>query len=74
MVEASAQAGQFMQMLKCKRKNTNLYYKNPKLQKFDEVLAKKLFQRENPGLDLEQIRHIIENLLYLKVKQILMLF
>lgn len=65
-VIASVDASQFMQTLKYMGKQTTLYYKDPKLQKFNDVLAMKIFQVENPGVDIEQIRHTEEEFALLK--------
>ncbi|XP_063941253.1 chromatin-remodeling ATPase INO80-like [Daucus carota subsp. sativus] len=37
-------------------KETTLFYKSPSLQAIDEAMARKIFEKENPGVDIEAIR------------------
>ncbi|MDV3180567.1 MAG: hypothetical protein Q8829_02710, partial [Candidatus Phytoplasma australasiaticum] len=49
----SKDSQKFLQTLKLKRKQTTVYYKNPKIQTLDEEIARRLFLKQNPGMDLE---------------------
>lgn len=60
IVEANSETRQFMQTLKLRGKTTTLFYKDPKIHKFNDVVALKLSQKDNPKVDLEQIRKIKE--------------
>ena len=57
MIQAGSQNSQkFLQTLKFKGKKATFFYKDPKLQTIDEELAKRLFLKDNPGVDLEELR------------------
>ncbi|XP_063938513.1 uncharacterized protein LOC135148207 [Daucus carota subsp. sativus] len=58
----------FCQTLKFRGKETTLFYKSPSLQAIDEAVAKKIFERENPGIDIEAIRLEEERLAAEKMK------
>ena len=45
-----------MQTLKLKGKETSVYYQDPKLQKLDEEISKRLFLKDNPGMDFESLK------------------
>lgn len=61
VINTDAELGQFMQILKLKGRKTNLYYKDSIIQKFDDKVAKRMFQKENLGFDLEQEREMEED-------------
>ncbi|KAL8132948.1 hypothetical protein AgCh_008427 [Apium graveolens] len=44
------------QTLKLKGKETTVYYQDPKLQKLDEEILKRLFLKDNPGMNLESLK------------------
>ena len=44
----SQESQQFMQTLKLKGKQTTIYYQDPKIQKLDEEISKRLFLKDNP--------------------------
>ena len=46
----------FLQTLKLKGKQTTVYYINPKIQTLDEEIARRLFMKHNPGMDLETLK------------------
>ncbi|KAL1811236.1 hypothetical protein ACET3Z_021301 [Daucus carota] len=46
----------FCQTLKFRGKETTLFYKSPSLQAIDEAMARKIFEKENPGVDIDAIR------------------
>ena len=52
----SLESQKFMQTLKLKGKETTVYYQDPKLQKLDEEISKRLFLKENPGMDFESLK------------------
>ncbi|KAL8119762.1 hypothetical protein AgCh_017026 [Apium graveolens] len=52
----SQESQKFMQILKFKGKETTVYYQDPKLQKLDEEISKRLFLKENPGMDFESLK------------------
>ena len=57
LIEAGDPESQkFCQTLKFRGKETTLFYKSPSLQAIDEAVARKIFERKNPGLDIEAIR------------------
>ena len=69
LIEAGDPESQkFCQTLKFRGKETTLFYKSPSLQAIDEAVAKKIFERENPGLDIEAIRQEEERLTAEKMK------
>ncbi|KAL8126417.1 hypothetical protein AgCh_013636 [Apium graveolens] len=41
---------------KLKGKQTTVYYKDPKIQTLDEEIARRLFLKQNPGIDLETLK------------------
>lgn len=66
MIEAGAETSQFLQTLKCKGKKTTLYYKDPKIHRFDDELAKRLFEKDHPGVNIGQIRNMEDEFRLLK--------
>ncbi|XP_063939749.1 uncharacterized protein LOC135148454 [Daucus carota subsp. sativus] len=57
LIEAGDPESQkFCQTLKFRGKETTLFYKSPSLQAIDEAMARKIFEKENPGVDIEAIR------------------
>ncbi|KAL8115689.1 hypothetical protein AgCh_022256 [Apium graveolens] len=52
----SKDSQKFLQTLKLKGKQTTVYYKNPKIQTLDEEIARRLFLKQNPGIDLETLK------------------
>ncbi|KAL8104732.1 hypothetical protein AgCh_028801 [Apium graveolens] len=52
----SEDSQKFLQTLKLKGKQTNVYYKDPKIQTLDEEIARRLFLKHNPGMDLETLK------------------
>ncbi|KAL8134518.1 hypothetical protein AgCh_009513 [Apium graveolens] len=52
----SEDSQKFLQTLKLKGKQTTVYYKNPKIQTLDEEIARRLFLKHNPGMDLETLK------------------
>uniref|UniRef100_A0A166GDH0 Uncharacterized protein n=1 Tax=Daucus carota subsp. sativus TaxID=79200 RepID=A0A166GDH0_DAUCS len=46
----------FYQTLKFRGRETTLFYKSPSLQAIDEAMARKIFEKENPRVDIEAIR------------------
>ncbi|KAL8125875.1 hypothetical protein AgCh_013251 [Apium graveolens] len=57
MIQAGSQDSQkFLQTLKFKGNKATFFYKDPKIQIIDEELAKRLFLKDNPGVDLEELR------------------
>lgn len=57
-----------MQIFKFRGKKTTLYYKDPKSQQFDDAVARKMFEKDNPGVDIEQIKQTEEKFALLKPK------
>ncbi|KAL8116094.1 hypothetical protein AgCh_022547 [Apium graveolens] len=51
----SEDSQKFLQTLKLKGKQTNVYYKDPKIQTLDEEIARRLFLKYNLGMDLETL-------------------
>jgi len=69
LVEAGDPESQkFCQTLKFRGKETTLFYKSPSLQAIDEAVARKIFEKENPGVDIEAIRLEEERLAAEKMK------
>ena len=69
LIEAEDPESQkFCQTLKFRGKETTLFYKSPSLQAIDEAVARKIFERENPGVDIEAIRLEEERLAAEKMK------
>ena len=58
----------FCQTLKFRGKETTLFYKSPSLQAIDEAVARKIFEKENPGVDIKDIRLEEERLAAEKMK------
>ncbi|XP_063936099.1 uncharacterized protein LOC135147177 [Daucus carota subsp. sativus] len=57
LIEAGDPESQkFCQTLKFRGRETTLFYKSPSLQAIDEAMARKIFEKENPGVDIEAIR------------------
>ena len=57
LIRSETEASKYMQTLKLKGgKETTLYYRDPKLQILDAEIARKLFEEDNPGVDLDEIR------------------
>ncbi|KAL8148288.1 hypothetical protein AgCh_005602 [Apium graveolens] len=52
----SEDSQKFLQTLKLKGKQTIVYYKDPKIQTLDEEIARRLFLKHNPGMDLETLK------------------
>ncbi|KAL8099431.1 hypothetical protein AgCh_031894 [Apium graveolens] len=52
----SQDSQKFLQTLKLKGKQTTVYYKDPKIQTLDEEIARRLFLKHNPGMDLENLK------------------
>ena len=52
----SKDSQKFSQTLKLKGKQTTVYYKDPKIQTLDEEIARRLFLKQNPGMDLETLK------------------
>ncbi|KAL8126722.1 hypothetical protein AgCh_013845 [Apium graveolens] len=52
----SEDSQKFLQTLKLKGKQTTVYYKNPKIQTLDEEIARRLFLKHNPRMDLEALK------------------
>ncbi|KAL8146621.1 hypothetical protein AgCh_004376 [Apium graveolens] len=52
----SEDSQKFLQTLKLKGKQTTVYYKDPKIQTLDEEIARRLFLKHNPGMDLETLK------------------
>ncbi|KAL8133640.1 hypothetical protein AgCh_008909 [Apium graveolens] len=52
----SKDSKKFLQTLKLKGKQTIVYYKDPKIQTLDEEIARRLFLKHNPGMDLENLK------------------
>ena len=52
----SQESQKFMQTLKFKGKETTVYHQDPKLQKLDEEISKRLFLKDNPGMDFESLK------------------
>ncbi|KAL8105349.1 hypothetical protein AgCh_029225 [Apium graveolens] len=52
----SKDSQKFLQTLKLKGKQTTVYYKDPKIQTLDEDIARRLFLKQNPGMDLETLK------------------
>ncbi|KAL8088541.1 hypothetical protein AgCh_038357 [Apium graveolens] len=65
-IEAGAIESQYLQALKVKGKKTTLFYKDPKIQNFDSEVSRRIFERENPGVDMEQLRPLEEEYKSLK--------
>ena len=42
--------------MKLKGKQTTVYYKDPKIQTLDEEIARRLFLKHNPRMDLETLK------------------
>lgn len=61
VINTYAEVSQFMQTLKFKGRSTTLYYKDSKIQKLDNELVRKIYAKENPGMDFEHIRQMEEN-------------
>ncbi|KAL8108679.1 hypothetical protein AgCh_024951 [Apium graveolens] len=59
--EAGAKASQYLETLKVKERKTTLFYKDPKIQLFDSEVSRRIFAKENPGVDLEQLRQMEED-------------
>ena len=55
-MEAGAEASQYLQTLTVKGTKKTLFYKDPKIQTFDSEVSRRIFERENHGVDLEQLR------------------
>lgn len=47
------EAGQYIQTLTYKGKSRILFYKDPRIKKFDDSVALKIFDKKNPGVDIE---------------------
>ncbi|KAL8091340.1 hypothetical protein AgCh_033812 [Apium graveolens] len=57
LIQGGSQDSQkFMQNLKLKGKQTTVYYKHPKIQTLDEDIARRLFLKHNPGMDLKNLK------------------
>ncbi|KAL8145978.1 hypothetical protein AgCh_003930 [Apium graveolens] len=57
LIQGGSQDSQkFMQTLKIKGKQTIVYYKDPKIQTLDEEIARRLFLKHNPGMDLDNLK------------------
>lgn len=52
VVEARIKASRFMQTLKCRGKQTVLYYKDLNIQQYDDASAMKIHKKDNPGVDM----------------------
>ncbi|KAL8120247.1 hypothetical protein AgCh_017410 [Apium graveolens] len=52
----SEDSQKFLQTPKLKGKQTSVYYKDPKIQTLDEEIARRLFLKHNPGMDLETLK------------------
>ena len=69
LIEArDPESQKFCQTLKFRGKETILFYKSPSLQTIDEAVARNIFERENPGVDIEAIRLEEERLAAEKMK------
>ena len=69
LIEArDPESQKFCQTLKFRGKETTLFYKSPSLQAIDEAVARKIFEKENPGVDIEAIRLEEERLAAEKMK------
>ncbi|KAL8109306.1 hypothetical protein AgCh_025415 [Apium graveolens] len=55
-IEVGVVASHFLQTLKFKGKKTTLFYKDPKITSYDSEVNRRIFERENLGVDLEQLR------------------
>ncbi|KAL8090662.1 hypothetical protein AgCh_039917 [Apium graveolens] len=57
LIQGESQESQkFIQTLKLKGKETTVYYQDPKIQKLDEEISKRLFLKDNPGMDFESMK------------------
>ncbi|KAL8089399.1 hypothetical protein AgCh_039010 [Apium graveolens] len=57
LIQSGSQDSQkFLKTLKLKGRETTIYYKDPKIQILDEEIAKRLFLKHNPGMDLETLK------------------
>ena len=57
LIQGGSQDSQkFLQNLKLKGRETTVYYKDPKIQTLDEEIARRLFLKHNPGMDLETLK------------------
>ncbi|KAL8089238.1 hypothetical protein AgCh_038866 [Apium graveolens] len=55
-IRVSQESQKFMQTLKLKGKKTTVYYQDPKLQKLDKEISKRLFLKDNPGMDFKSLK------------------
>ncbi|KAL8125250.1 hypothetical protein AgCh_012797 [Apium graveolens] len=60
-IDASAEASQYLQTLKVKGRNTTLFYKDPKIHLLDSEVSRRIFAKENPRVDLKQLRQMEED-------------
>ena len=60
-----------MQTLKLKGRHTTVYYKDPKIKALNEEIAKRLFLRDNPEMDIKELKRRKRDLLLRKSNQIL---
>ena len=69
LIEAGdPESKKFCQTLKFRGRETTLFYKSQSLQAIDEAVARKIFEKENPGVDIEAIRQEEERLAAEKMK------
>lgn len=55
----------FIQTLKFKGRKTTIYYQDPKIPNLNDI-AKRMFAKENPGMNIEQIKYMEEEFRLLK--------
>ncbi|KAL8133959.1 hypothetical protein AgCh_009144 [Apium graveolens] len=57
LIQGGSQHSQkFLQTLKLKGRDTTVYYKDPKIQTLDEEIARRLFLKHNPRMDLKTLK------------------
>lgn len=56
VVKSGADANQFVQKIKFGDKIAELYYRVPQVLVSDKATARKLFERDNPGMNLNALR------------------
>ncbi|KAL8114455.1 hypothetical protein AgCh_021350 [Apium graveolens] len=70
VMEAGVEVSQFMQTLKLKGRKIILFYKDPKITYFNSEVSRRFFLKENPEIDLEQLKLMEEEFKSLRLVNI----